>query len=273
MFGFVTASISSLDQAEKDRYHAVYCGLCRALKERYGQISRMALTYDLTFYVLLANSLQEPEEISGTERCLVHPAKPRSYSESSYTNYAADLSVALAYHQCLDDWTDEHKRRAKAAEHLLTGAYAKARERIPDQCLAIEKDMAAISAIERESDPSPDAAANRFGAMLGTLFAYDQNIWTDDMRLLGDQLGRFVYMMDAAVDYDADSKSGNYNPFVRLQTTPEDMKSLLMVLIGNTTRTFEKLPLEQDLHLMRSVLYSGVWQQFNERYLKKDKHD
>ena len=52
MFGYVVANIDDLDDEEKARYRAVYCGLCRVLKERGGQRSRVCLTYDLTFLVI-----------------------------------------------------------------------------------------------------------------------------------------------------------------------------------------------------------------------------
>ena len=32
--------------------------------------------------------------------------------------------------------------------------------------------------------------------------------------------------------------------------------------MGEATTAFEKLPLEQDLHLLRSVVYAGVWQKY-----------
>lgn len=266
MFGFVVASLGTVSEDEKARYQALYCGLCRALRDRYGQVSRLALTYDLTFYLMLCDALHEPPEEEGTLRCIAHPGRERRYARSRFADYAADLTVALAYHKCLDDWHDDHAVRAKAAERLLAKAYAKARERIPGQCEAIEQSLAAISAIEAAPDPSPDAAAVEFGALLGRLFAHDQGIWAEQMERLGRQLGQFVYLMDAAVDYAADERSGSYNPFVCLESNPEDMRTLLAVLIGNAADTFERLPLEQDLHLMRSVLYSGVWQQFNRTY-------
>ncbi len=40
------------------------------------------------------------------------------------------------------------------------------------------------------------------------------------------------------------------------------------MLIGECAAEFEKLPLLQDVEIMRSILYSGVWMQY-ERALKK----
>lgn len=273
MFGFVVASLGTVSDEEKARYQALYCGLCRTLRDRYGQVSRLTLTYDLTFYLMLCNALHEPPEEEGALRCPAHPTRVRSYARSRFADYAADLTVALAYHKCLDDWHDDRALRAKAAERLLAGSYAKAHERIPEQCAAIERSLAAIGAIEADSDPTPDAAAIEFGALLGRLFAHDQGIWADQMERFGRQLGQFVYLMDAAVDYADDERSGSYNPFVRLESNPQDMRTLLAVLIGNAADTFERLPLEQDLHLMRSVLYAGVWQQFNRTYPSTTEQD
>lgn len=49
---------------EQERYRSVYCGLCRNLKMRYGELERMSLSYDMTFVILFLSSLYEPEERS-----------------------------------------------------------------------------------------------------------------------------------------------------------------------------------------------------------------
>lgn len=93
------------------------------------------------------------------------------------------------------------------------------------------------------------------------------------MRQLGYHLGRFVYLMDAAVDYAEDSASGSYNPLVYSEFEPQEMRVLLAGIAGEAARVFERLPLEQDVHLMRSVLYSGVWQKFNKLYEPKESQE
>ena len=69
MFGYVVPRLEGLDEAERERYHRAYCGLCRAIGERCGQHCRLALTYDLVFLALLLGSLYEPEEREGEGRC------------------------------------------------------------------------------------------------------------------------------------------------------------------------------------------------------------
>lgn len=299
MFGFVAADAGALSEEEKERYRAVYCGLCLALRDRYGQLSRACLTYDLTFFVLLCNSLHEPAETQGASHCVMHPAPtpPRPWARSAWTDYAADLSVALAYHKVLDDVADDGDLAARAAERLLAGAYERARTRIPEQCAEIERAMATIRTIEeagRSNEDAlsggagtacdspfsadatdtvlafdPDAAAHEFGRMLGRLFTHNQGSWTKTMEELGRGLGRFIYLMDAAVDFDDDAASGSYNPFVALGSDAEAVRATLALAAADAAAPYERLPLVQDAHLMDSILYSGVWAQFNKTHPPK----
>ena len=300
MFGFVVADAGALSEEEEERYRAVYCGLCLALRDRYGQLSRACLTYDLTFFVLLCNSLHEPAEAEGTSHCVMHPAPaaPRAWARSVWTDYAADLSVALAYHKVLDDVADDGDLAARAAERLLAGAYERARARIPEQCAEIERAMAAIQAIEgsgRNNTPAlsdstetacvsplcadatdtalafdPDAAAHEFGRMLGRLFAHNQGFWAEAMEALGNGLGRFIYLMDAAVDFANDARTGSYNPFITLGSDADAMRATLALAAADAAAPYERLPLVQDAHLMDAILYSGVWAQFNKAYPPQD---
>lgn len=300
MFGFVVADAGALSEEEKERYRAVYCGLCLALRDRYGQLSRACLTYDLTFFVLLCNSLHEPVETQGASHCVMYPAPaaPRPWARSTWIDYAADLSVALAYHKVLDDVADDGDLKARAAERLLAGAYERARACIPEQCAEIERAMAAIRAIEEAGRSNadalsggagtacdsplsadaadaalafdPDAAANEFGRMLGRLFAHNQGFWAETMEELGRGLGRFIYLMDAAVDFADDAETGSYNPFVALGSDAEAMRATLALAAADAAVPYERLPLVQDAHLMDAILYSGVWAQFNKVYPPQD---
>lgn len=300
MFGFVVADAGALSEKEKERYRAVYCGLCLALRDRYGQLSRACLTYDLTFFVLLCNSLHEPVETQGASHCVMYPAPaaPRPWARSTWIDYAADLSVALAYHKVLDDVADDGDLKARAAERLLAGAYERARACIPEQCAEIERAMAAIRAIEEAGRSNadalsggagtacdspfsadatdavlafdPDAAAHEFGRMLGRLFAHNQGFWAETMEELGRGLGRFIYLMDAAVDFADDAETGSYNPFVALGSDAEAMRATLALAAADAATPYERLPLVQDTHLMDAILYSGIWAQFNKAYPPQD---
>ena len=73
MFGYVTASWKELTAEEQKRYGAVYCGICREIRQRSTGIGRICLSYDMAFLALLLMSLYEPEEESGKKACRVRP--------------------------------------------------------------------------------------------------------------------------------------------------------------------------------------------------------
>ena len=60
MFGYVTICEPELKMKDLRKYKAYYCGLCRKLKEDYGTMGQMTLTYDMTFVVILLSALYEP---------------------------------------------------------------------------------------------------------------------------------------------------------------------------------------------------------------------
>lgn len=49
MFGYIGCVKEKLSEEEQKRYQSIYCGLCRNLKERYGQVERLCLSYDMLF--------------------------------------------------------------------------------------------------------------------------------------------------------------------------------------------------------------------------------
>ena len=263
MFGHVQANLEELKPEEKERYHAVYCGLCHTLGERHGFSSRMGLTYDLTFLALLLSSLYEPQETNGESRCIVHPCKRHSFVKNKCVEYAADMTVALVYHKCLDDWQDERKLARKCYSSMLEKSYEKVKKQWSEQCEVIERELKEIARIEADKSISPDQAINACGRMMEAVFAYKHDFWERDLRLLGYSLGQFIYLADATVDYHKDMKKDNYNPLVVWSANPEEQKANLKMFLGTTSEALERLPLVQDIGILRNILYSGIWIKYN----------
>ena len=87
---------------------------------------------------------------------------------------------------------------------------------------------------------------------------------------MGDALGRFVYLMDAAMDYKSDQKHKKYNPFLAMgQPDAERWEEYLVNTMGRCTQSFEALPLVQDKGLLDNILYSGVWVQYRGKGKKR----
>lgn len=216
----------------------------------------------MTFLALLLNSLYEPLEHEDSARCGAHPTKPQPFATSDCTEYAADATVLLAYHKLMDDWHDERKVSRRAMAQALSPAYRAASARRPAVAQAIESGMADIRAIEQRGDESLDAAANRFGVILGRVFSYREDFWAGELRRMGAWLGKFVYLMDAVMDYDEDLRSGSYNPLVAAGAVSGDVSEGLRSIAAQAAQSFERLPLEQDIHILRNVMYAGIWGQY-----------
>lgn len=122
MFGYLTARTDLLDEDRIARYKACYCGLCRSLRSRHGLSASLTLNFDMTFLVLLLSSLYEPEERRGCETCAAHPIRPRAWFADEFTDYAADMNVALGYLKCLDNWHDDGSVLSAAEAALLKNA-------------------------------------------------------------------------------------------------------------------------------------------------------
>ncbi len=271
MFGYVRPNLTDMSPEAQSRYRAHYCGLCHAIGARHGQAARMALTFDLTYLTVFLGSLYEPEEASGEGKCIPHPVKRHVWVRSRVTDYAADMTIALTWHKLLDDWQDDHSLPAKAATSLLKKAYARVKADWPRQCGAIESALRDLSEVEKRRDPSPDAAARCFGELMAELFVMQEDYWANALRAFGYALGRFIYLLDAACDADKDAKKGSYNPVLLMDRKPEDMRDTLEIILGDASAAFEKLPLIQDEEILRNILYSGVWQGYNEYLHKKNK--
>ena len=126
MFGFVSANLEELTKEEKVRYNAVYCGICRAIREQSSSAACLGLSYDMAFLALLLMSLYEPEETSGSRACGLHPIKPRPWVDNEYIRYCAQMNVALGYYNAMDDYEDEGHLRAK----WMAGVFGKELETV-----------------------------------------------------------------------------------------------------------------------------------------------
>lgn len=276
MFGYITANREDLKVKDVRRYESYYCGLCRALRRRSGLAGQATLTYDMTFIVILLNGLYEKPMHTGEERCLVHPTRKHPMRWNEFTDYAADMNVLLAYYNLLDDIEDGHRAALSRAEALaLRSAWKKAAARWPAKDSAIRKNLRELSDFEKSGSDNIETAASISGHMTAGIFAFRKDEWEEDLRKMGFFLGKFVYFMDAYEDIDDDIRTGSYNPLrqIRKEEDFDDRcKEILLMQISSCCQAFERLPIvNEDIEILRNILYSGVWAKFAGIYQKRRK--
>ena len=274
MFGYVRAATAELRLREYDCYRALYCGLCKTMGKCTGQCSRFSLSYDFVFLAAVRMALLG-ERIQATRiRCLLHPFRRRNAILKSETlAYCAHASALLTYHKFADDLTDERgmkRARAILSRPLFKKAYRKAQKKYPalDQTIAAE--LHALSEIERDTKapPSADAPALCFARLMEAVVA--EGLTGADERIaraIGRAIGHWIYLIDAADDYEEDCKKDRYNPYRRLfQGTPTEeewqsiCESLNLVLI-QAEQAHELMtphPQAEINEIIANILYLGM---------------
>lgn len=291
MFGYVVINKSELKFREFDQYRRYYCGLCRRLKVRHGRKGQMALSYDMTFLVLLLSGLYEPENEKGARRCAAHPWRKQEYLYNVCTDYAADMTVLLTYYKCIDDFKDEKKRFRKLYAAGLLKSVRRLREQYGERVEEIEEAMARFSQTEKEAATEEkrgdmaclDRLSGAFGQALSPVFSFspfpEEKVWLESLEKIGYEIGRFLYILDAYDDLERDRKKGCFNPLFYSQMEGEALdgwiEDVLRDIIARGAREFEKLPVLEDVGILRNILYSGIWNRFyqvrKERMRRREK--
>ncbi len=273
MFGYIICNKTQLTKEDAERYQSLYCGLCRVLMEKYGQMSRFCLSYDMTFLILLLSSLYEPEEMRREIRCAVHPIHRRTIVDHAIVEYAADMSILLMYFQCMDDWTDEKNVLRYQYAKYLEPYLEEIRNAYPRQFSRVQTKTQEIAALEKKTGNLSDQITRCSGELVSELFVYKEDYWSGTLRMFGYELGRFIYLMDAVIDYEKDRKTGSFNLFIRMHLNLEHAEDVMKMMIGNAMEQFDRLPIIQDEHILKNILYDGVWTQYRASRNRKEKSD
>lgn len=265
MFGYIIINKGDMKFKEFDIYHSYYCGLCQALKEEYGKAGQISLTYDMTFLVMLLSSLYEPETTMREVKCIAHPFEKHLVRTNALSAYGADMNVLFTYYKCRDDWEDERKVSRLAYGKMLEKEYRKIRSRYPEKVAKIDKLMYELSCQEKKQNKDIDYMAGLFGNVMGEMMTVREDEWQDELYSMGSFLGKFIYLMDAYEDIEEDLKKGRYNPLTEAYKNPdfeEEIKTILTMIMAACCKEFEKLPIIDNIEILRNILYSGVWYRY-----------
>lgn len=281
MFGYVVMNKPEIRFKDFDLYRSFYCGLCRELRENYGISGQITLTYDMTFVVVLLSALYEPPTQKGTTRCVIHPVCKQPVRKNAATEYGADMNVLLTYYKCMDDWEDEKKFAALGYGKILQRKNNRLSRRYPEKAEKIRKLLEELSQMEKAGETDIDKMSGCFGRIMEEIFAWKTDVWEGSLRRMGFYLGKFIYILDAYDDVEKDVKNGNYNPFAEkyiMKGFDEQVRQLLIMMMAQTCREFEKLPIIKYTDILRNILYSGVWCRFEaiarkRREAGEKKHD
>lgn len=274
MFGYITINKPELKIKEFDEYMAYYCGLCGALRKRYGFKGQLSLSYDLTFLAMLLTGLYDGRTEDVPCKCIFHPMDKKRRKENKFLHYTADMNILLTYYKCRDDWADERKAVGLLYAGSLHKQYENLKTKYPVKTAAIEELFRSLSQAEAAEVDDIDFLSGRFGKILSEVFAYKKDEWEEAVRRTGFMLGRFIYIMDAYEDLEKDRKKGTFNPFKKKADNPgfdEWIKDILTMAASSCAEEFEKLPVIENVEILRNILYSGIWNRYEAVLSSKNK--
>ena len=226
MFGYIRPSKPHLSEQDEARFQSVYCGLCHELGRKYGFAARFVLNFDFTFLAILLSDAQEPECESC--RCAAHPCKAQ---------------CVMAHTIALETAADR-------------GAYRKARTFVPEFDASVQRHLNDLHQREREHCASLDQAAEPFAALMADIAdCVDDEMRRRVMKEIFYHLGRWIYLVDAADDFEKDAHSNCYNP-LRYRYELDGDK------LDEQSREAVAASLDLSVHRMASayaLLSCGVW--------------
>ena len=263
MFGYVRINKMDLTFREFDYYKGYYCGLCKYLKENHGEVSRLSLNYDITFLIVILTALYKLDSDITYERCIANPLKKKMRIVNEITEYAASMNILLSYYKLEDNLYDDNGIKDKLAYELYKGKLKKAYEKYPQKAEYIKQQLGNLRELEKQESKSIDKVSNTFGNLMGEIFVYKKDEYEQNLRNIGFNLGKYIYILDAYEDLEEDNKKGRYNPFIDYIDKKEELKNkvdrLISMSLGMATKNIAQLNLEFNKSIIDNIIYSGVY--------------
>ena len=255
--------------------------------KRFGQLSRLTLTYDFTFVALLHMALCEQQPDFTAFRCHTSPLRKKMLcKQNQQLEFAADAAMAMFYYQVKDSVADSRFFKKLGALLLLPIAShyrKKSRRHRPQLDELVGSALAAQLQIERQKTPSADLASQPSAQALGELLALLANDEPQRRILhrLGYLMGRYVYLCDALDDLQQDLREHNYNPFLIAHGLtaqhPEEIPAVvqqatgsLYLTIAEIEKTFDLLTLYHYQPILTNIIQEGLRSCVDRIRLKKE---
>lgn len=208
MFGYIKLD-GYAPRRQKEYFKRNYCFLCRSLSRHYGLFSRLFVSYDVTFFVVLFskdNYLAAVPKIS----CYRTTKALKERTADEFAKKVAALNVTLAAGELKDNINDKDKLYAKIAYFCYGRVFRKVKKEYPLLWEIVEQGHRSMDRVEEENGPIEEIE-NCFGSMIERI-AREVFEERDEAKIsVIRYIAKMLYFMDAADDIDKDIRRGTYN--------------------------------------------------------------
>lgn len=277
MFGYINIYKSELKIKDYDIFRSYYCGLCKRLGKKYNQITRLGLSYDMTFLAILSDSLNDMEPEVKREGCIRHTGKKFVCKNNSFIDYSADMSIILTYYKLTDDISDNRSLKARVARIAYKRAIKKASLAYPEVAKAVSDGLEKLSVLEKEKCSKIDIVADPFATLTGEMFASIDL----SLRDIGYNLGRFIYIADAYKDIEEDINNNSYNPYIcaydKEYILTDEFKKRVMGSLNMTlaavSESYKKLKIMKNKAVLDNIIYLGLRAVYDNLFKINERND
>lgn len=284
MFGYVIPDKLNMFMKDYYGYRGFYCGLCKSIGRRCGQLMRIGTTYDMTFLNILAHAVLDVELEMKMGTCVLNRIQKKLIGvDDEITRKVVDISTILAHYKCVDDFKDEKSTSKKFADtFVIKRHYKKAKKLYADFDKIVGEKYAELARLESENCSSPDKVAHPFAEIMveiGELVFGDN--YQKSIKNLMYNLGKWVYICDAVDDVDDDFKKKGYNVFLQnydykdkatfLQDKQEVLEYVLMSAYNAILDDFDKIQVKKYEGILTNIIWYGMLNNTKELLRRSEK--
>lgn len=264
LFGYIKPLAPELKVREYELYKAAYCGLCVSMGKNISYASRLTLNYDMVFLVLVRILLKDEEVKIKPFRCKLKPYKKRALMISDETmRYSASVAALLAYYKCIDNINDTKNIFKRMLYRLYFPFLSHARKKAEKLYAGLDEAVRTPLDLLAEREADPESTLDSLSSASGEILANISSFGIDDVgkaavaNVIGQNAGRWLYIIDALDDYDKDIKNGEYNIFSKLYKNKSELvadKENLLVSLDLSLNEIDKAMMFLDGKTVKPIV-------------------
>ena len=260
MFGYVRIVEDELLVRQHKLYKNCYCALCKQMG-CYSQISRLFLSYDMTFLALLGN----PVIPDLSKRCKGKWHRHcRKCSGDEKIKYCAAISIILQYQKLNDDIIDGKKGR-RFIRRVIKKGFLRAKKEYPQAETMIAEAMSNLLVLEKEQCTDFERLENCFCSIFSNMFidAPYSDSYKKIKAGISYHVAAWIYLFDMLQDVDEDRKSGNFNVLLLKdeKKAKGELENRLIMHFEKAEELCELLPYSDNAAIISNIITLGLLRQ------------
>ncbi len=272
MFGYAVPIDIMMSSKDASAYRGYYCETCHQLRDGYGVMSTVIVSYELTFASIILNSfvkdgVQIEKPKTGTLCVMRHGSV-----HTELMKKIAAYTILVANNDLIDDKLDGPSFKSNFGLIWMNHSIMKAQKDYPEFDRAILEGYELLREKEKSGCSDPiEMGETSAKSMVDVMRLINGDEWNEDLEQLFLNLGAWVYVMDAIDDLSEDWRNKQYNPFLVnceefpgavpfIENNVYYISETLNTLVGRIQSAYAKLrpKMVHNVGIMDNVIYQGI---------------